>query len=44
MAATETCIDSIKKYFEADTWIALLHVLENAKARSITCKVCHEEL
>ena len=44
MVATETCVDSIEKYFEKDAWVAVLHVLESAKARSITCKVCNEEL
>ena len=44
MAATETSIDCIEKYFEPDAWVALLHVLESSKAKSMTCKVCNEEL
>ena len=44
MAATETCIDCIEKYFETNAWVAVLNVLERAKARPITCKVCNDGL
>ncbi|KAH3884895.1 hypothetical protein DPMN_008881 [Dreissena polymorpha] len=31
MAAAETCIDCLEKYFEPIAWVALLHVLDSVK-------------